>query len=98
MVLIQWNAGKSESNFEKHGVLFEEAASVFFDRNKVEFFDNLPSQIEDSFWVIGRSDKGQLLFVVYSWRKSRVEKKEYYRIISARIAKKAERRLFDERS
>ena len=90
MVLIQWDTRKSEINFKKHGVLFEEAATTFFDTKKVEFFDKLHSQFEDRFWVIGRSNTGRVLLVVYSWRKSSVQKKEYYRIISARIAKASE--------
>ncbi len=98
MLLIQWDDRKSIINFEKHGVLFEEAATVFFDVNKVEFFDKLHSEFEDRFWVIGKSDTERLLYVVYSWRESSVEKKEYYRIISARVVrKKKEIRLYDER-
>ncbi len=99
MTLIQWDSLKSEINFKKHGVLFEEAATVFFDLRRVEFFDNFQSQLEDRFWVIGKSDTGKILLVIYVWRKSSVQKKEYYRIISARIVKKAkELRLYDERS
>lgn len=99
MVLIQWNFLKAEDNFLKHGVLFEEAATVFFDPRRIEFFDNHHSRFEDRFWAIGKSDTGKLLLVVYTWRKSSVEKKEYYRVISARVVKKTkEIRLYDEGS
>ena len=30
-VAFEWNADKAQSNIEKHGVTFEEAAEVFFD-------------------------------------------------------------------
>lgn len=29
--LFEWNPKKAESNFKKHGIKFEEAATVFFD-------------------------------------------------------------------
>jgi uncharacterized DUF497 family protein len=30
-VEFEWDGNKAQSNFEKHGVTFEEAAEVFFD-------------------------------------------------------------------
>jgi uncharacterized DUF497 family protein len=30
-VAFEWDADKAQSNLEKHGVTFEEAAEVFFD-------------------------------------------------------------------
>lgn len=97
MVLIQWDTHKSQSNFNKHGVSFEEAATVLFDSEKVEFFDKNHSGNEDRFWIVGKSSIGRVLLVVYTWRRSSGQE-EYYRIISARIAKASERRLYGEKS
>ena len=30
-VEFEWDSNKAQSNFEKHGITFEEAAEVFFD-------------------------------------------------------------------
>ncbi len=98
MVFFQWDPKKSESNFKKHGVLFEEAIEVFSDPRAIEFFDKTHSRSEDRFWIIGKSQDCRVLFVVYSVRRSNVEKEEYRRIISARSAKRKEQALYDQRS
>jgi uncharacterized protein len=36
---FEWNPDKAESNYEKHGVSFEEAATVFNDALSVTFPD-----------------------------------------------------------
>lgn len=63
---------------EKHGVDFDTAVKVFFDPNRVEYYDKSHSTDEDRFITIGFG--GKLLFVVYT------ERKENVRLISARIA------------
>lgn len=99
LILFQWNAGKSELNRQKHGVSFQEALAVFFDDASLEYFDIDHSQIEDRFWIIGAANSGRILFVVYTFRRS-VHGKEnsyYFRIISARAARKNERNLYFQR-
>jgi uncharacterized protein len=91
-------AGQLAVNFKKHGVDFSEAATVFSDRRRVSYFDLNHSLVEDRFSVVGDSYLGRVLFVVYVERKAENVKKNYFRIISARIANQAERRRYLENS
>lgn len=86
-----WDGKKNKINIKKHGVSFQVAAQVFFDDSSVTFFDQLHSDNEQRFVVIGLSSDG-LLFVVF------VEKTDdLIRIISARKATKKERGLYEEK-
>ncbi len=96
MVLFQWDAQKSALNFVKHGILFEEAFSVFLDQNSTEYFDKAHSQFEDRFLIMGVSANGRLLMVVYTFRRSANGKKDFYRIIRARLADKKEKQTYNE--
>ena len=86
---FEWDADKAALNFKKHGVRFETAALVFNDENRIEFFDDAHSDFEERYNTIGKVE--EILFVVYTERKSLT------RIISARIATPAERRMYDDR-
>ena len=86
---FEWDEEKAALNFKKHGVRFETAALVFNDENRIEFFDYSHSDYEDRYNTIGKVDK--ILFVVYT------ERKALTRIISARIATPAERRMYNDR-
>jgi hypothetical protein len=44
-----WDDRKNQANKQKHGVSFEEASTVFFDENAVEFYDDEHSGWEDRF-------------------------------------------------
>ena len=77
---FEWDDGKAASNRRKHGVSFEEAATVFGDPRAVVRFDEDHSGAEDRWKVIGLSAKGRLLSVIYTRRGRNV------RIISARKA------------
>ena len=73
---------------EKHGVTFEEAAEVFFD----PFYQtgDASANSEQRDFMIGYSLSERLLLVVY------VERSERSRIISARVATRAERKLYEQ--
>jgi len=88
--VFRWNPEKARSNFRKHGVTFEEAASVFRDTLSVTVSDPLHSSDENRFVTIGRSRRGRTLIVVHS------ESGESLRIISARLATRRERREYEE--
>jgi len=81
-----WNLRKSVANERKHGVSFDEAATVFDDPLRRTMFDVTHSRIEDRFWTIGRSTLGQLLLVVTT-----VKPDGSIRIISARRPTRRER-------
>lgn len=46
---FEWDENKNASNIEKHGVSFEEAASVFYDTNALLEYDVDHSESEKSF-------------------------------------------------
>ena len=74
-----WDPRKAQSNLRKHGVGFDEAATVFKDKNAILEFDPSHSDDEDRFLLRGRSNKLRLLLVCHSYRQDDV-----VRIISAR--------------
>jgi hypothetical protein len=49
---FQWDAVKALSNADKHGVTFEQAATVFQDPLAV--FDEAHSQDEERWWSLGQ--------------------------------------------
>ena len=74
-------------NLKMDGVRFETAALVFNDENRIEFYDSAHSLFEDRYNTIGMA--GKVIFVVYTERRNSA-----IRIISARLATAAERRLY----
>lgn len=70
----------------KHGVSFEEAASIFYDERAVEFYDDKNAEWEDRFLLLGVSAKLRLLMVCHCYRAD----DSIIRIISARKATKNE--------
>jgi len=86
---FEWHAIKAESNFRKHGVTFNEAATIFEDDRALLADDSNHSDEEARFLLLGTSDRSRLLSVVHMERGSRL------RIISARPATNEERRQYD---
>lgn len=87
-----WDEEKNESNYQKHGVWFEEATTVFADLNALELFDSENStESEDRYIVMGLSSNPRLLVVVYCERDH-----DQTRIISARKATKKESESYEK--
>lgn len=78
---FQWDDRKAKVNLRKHGVSFEEASTVFDDRDAVLGFDLLHSDEEDRYFLLGISAKDRPILVTYCYRND-----ELVRIISARKA------------
>ncbi|MBR1634976.1 MAG: BrnT family toxin [Lachnospiraceae bacterium] len=83
---FEWDDEKSRVNIEKHGISFESARFVFADENHVILYDDIHSVNEERYIAIGMVDK--ILYVVHTIRNERI------RIISARSATEAERRIY----
>jgi uncharacterized DUF497 family protein len=49
MIRFDWDNRKNKANQKKHGISFEEAQTVFFDENALEFPDPDHSEDEDRF-------------------------------------------------
>ncbi len=87
---IEWDPRKAQTNLEKHGVSFEEAATALSDPMAATGADPDRSASEERYVTFGVSGKGRLIVV------SHTEKDETIRIISARKASKGERKLYEE--
>ena len=87
---FEWNADKARTNLRKHGVSFEEASTVFYDDLAATGDDPDHSLGERRFITIGVSSSGRLLTVAHS------DRDDVIRIISARSAAAAERRIYEE--
>ncbi len=88
---FEWDKEKANENLKKHGVSFEEAALAFFDENAVELFDELNSEAEIRYQLVGISIT-RLIFVAYK------ERNEKIRIISARKASAKQIRFYNEQN
>ena len=89
-IRFSWDDRKNIANQEKHRVSFEEAQSVFFDENAIEYYDPDHSESEDRFLMLGISYKVRILVVSHTLRGDETE----IRIISARKATKKEQQAY----
>lgn len=90
---FEWDLDKAIENRLKHGVSFEEAATVFGDFDAVIEDDIDHSGEEDRFIIIGISARTRMLLTVYTIRHGDV-----VRIISSRPAEKREMRIYEEKN
>lgn len=90
MLRFEWDEAKAGGNLSKHGVSFEEAATVFGDALALTFPDPDHSVGERRWLTIGLSTKGRVLVVVH------IEKGRTLRIIPARKATRYEREIHEE--
>ena len=84
----EWDGDKAERNARKHGITFEEAATVFADPLALIIDDD--SHPENA-RIIGESLAARILLVVFIERD-----REIVRLISARRATRHERRRYEE--
>lgn len=87
---FEWDVRKAVANVRKHGVSCDEASSVFFDPLSATGEDPDHSVDEKRFVIFGMSSSGRLLVVAHA------ERGDAIRIISAREALRAERKLYEE--
>ncbi|MCA1704812.1 MAG: BrnT family toxin [Actinobacteria bacterium] len=86
---FEWDPKKADSNLQKHGVPFDEAATAFGDPLSLTIDDPDHSDEEERFVLLGQSFLGRLFVVIHTHRGERI------RIISARIATANERRSYE---
>jgi len=87
---FEWDEAKANSNLAKHGLDFAEAATVFGDPLAITFFDPDHSDEEDRYLTIGMSINNRVVIV------SHTDREQAVRIISARVATKAERKGYED--
>ena len=84
---FEWNRGNREKNWVEHGVSAEETEQCFFNP-ALQFDDLKHSQREPRRVVLGVTDVGRLLTIVYTVRAGHI------RVISARSMSRKERILY----
>ena len=87
---FEWDKKKDSTNQKKHDVSFEEACSVFYDEQAIQFHDPEHSDDEDRFILLGTSYKLKTLVVCHCFR----EEETKIRIISARKADAEEQQAY----
>jgi uncharacterized protein len=87
---FEWDAAKAEANARKHGVTFEEAATVFGNPLARIFPDPDHSSTQERELIIGHSTQERLLVVSFAERRGLI------RLISARPASRYERKNYEE--
>jgi uncharacterized protein len=89
-IRFEWDPNKAKANFEKHGVTFEEATTVFYD-DRARIDDDPDQSVgEHRELICGLSAERRLLLVSFT------ERGEAIRIIHARVAASRERRRYEE--
>jgi uncharacterized DUF497 family protein len=89
-VNFEWDPRKAAQNLRKHGVSFQEAATVFGDPFALTFDDPDHSATEQRYITVGMSNAGRVLIVAHA------DRGENIRIVSARKTTRSERRHYEE--
>lgn len=87
---FEWDSNKAIANLRKHGVSFNEAATVFGDPLSITFPDPDHSINESRFITIGLSTTNKIIILSHTDRDSRI------RIINARKATRKEQKFYEE--
>lgn len=90
-IAFEWDPKKEAANVAKHGVSFSEAQTAFTDEFARLIPDPDHSDDEDRFILLGTSISSRLLVVRHCLRSG-----DTIRIISARKAKKQERKVYED--
>ena len=105
-MVFEYDEEKNRINLEKHGISLRNAALVLFDYDRIEYYDETHSDIEEDRYntigsvnqsMIGAGNKDGILFVVYTERTAYTEnnkKVDVTRLISARKATGFEKGLY----
>jgi uncharacterized DUF497 family protein len=92
---FEWDPNKARSNMEKHGVRFEEAATVFIDPMALTIYDPAHGEGEERWITMGISKNSRLLIVCHTFNDTNRETVTI-RIFSSRKANKQETQEYGE--
>jgi uncharacterized DUF497 family protein len=87
---FDWDKGNESKNWEAHSVKKTEAEQVFFNHPLV-IFDTYSQNEEKRFLVLGITNEGRFLTVIFTVRKKRM-----IRVISVRDMSRKERKAYEE--
>lgn len=85
-----WDTGNKDKSQIKHKVDTQEAEEVFFDSKYLLLKDNLHSDKEHRFIIIGLTKADRLLTIAFTVRNN------FVRVISARPSSKRERIIYEK--
>lgn len=91
LLSFEWDTGNIDKNFEKHLISSNICEEPFKDENLIIFPDSTHSKSEDRYHLIGKTEQNNVLFITYTLRRDKI------RIISARIADKQERKIYENK-
>jgi hypothetical protein len=92
---FDWDPSKAKANQKKHGIVFEQASTIFLDTRMIVVFDSEHSENEDRWATIGIDGNGALLVVVHTYMQLDADSCRI-RIISARKATRKESKQYRE--
>lgn len=92
---IVWDDTKAQSNLNKHGVSFAQAATVMLDPLALTVFDAAHSETEERWFTLGQAREGQLLAISHTYQTVDANTAKI-RLISAREATRRERQLYED--
>lgn len=87
---FEWDAGNFEKNWRAHQVTVAECEQAFFNQPLIAAPDVAHSEQEARFYLLGQTDAGRLLFVVFTLRGTLI------RVISARDPSRKERKVYEK--
>ena len=87
---FEWDEGNITKNWERHGVTHIECEEVFFNVPLVVNRDEPHSIKESRYYVLGKTNGGRLLFLVFTIRNEKI------RVISARDMNRKERKIYEQ--
>ena len=85
---FEWDEANMLKNWEKHEVSPFECEQVFFNRPLVAHHSEGRIEEEERYYVLGKTDAGRMLFLVFTMRGDRI------RVISARPMSRGERKVY----
>jgi uncharacterized DUF497 family protein len=92
---FEWDPAKALANARKHGVTFDEAATVLLDPLALTVYDDASGRHEERWFTLGLDATGKLLAVARTYQITGPTNVRV-RVISARKATRRERRFYED--
>ena len=90
-IRFEWDLWNVQKNETKHGVSALEAESCFYDEQAMLYEDRKHSTLREKRYILyAKSVEARVLMVGFTLRKGKI------RIITARTASRAERRIYEK--
>lgn len=89
---FEWDEGNAVKNWIRHQVIQGECEQIFFNEPLIVASYIKHSDKEKRWFVLGQTDSGRLLFLVFTIRKNLI------RVISSRDMNKKEREIYNEQA